>query len=31
MSIELCPEGGNDEYITLCNIGGLSMSGLEAI
>ena len=28
VSIKLCPEVGNDEYIIVCNFGGRRMSGL---
>ena len=31
MSIELCPEVGNDDYIIVCNFGGRSISGSEVI
>ena len=31
MSIELCPEVENDEYIIVCNFGGRSISGSEVI
>ena len=31
VSIKLCPEAGNDEYIVLCNFVGCSMSGFEVI
>ena len=29
VSIKLCPEVGNDEYIIVCNFGGRRMSGFE--
>ena len=31
VSIKLCPEVGNDEYIIVCNFGGRRMSGFEVI
>jgi len=31
VSIKLCPEAGNDEYIVLCNFVGCSMSSFEVI
>ena len=31
MSIELCPELENDEFIIVCNFGGRSISGSEVI
>ena len=31
MSIELCPEVGNDDFIIVCNFGGRSISGSEFI
>ena len=31
MSIELCPELENDEFIIACNFGGRSISGPEVI
>ena len=31
VSTKLCPEGGNDEYIILCNFGGCRTSGSEII
>ena len=31
VTIELCPEVGNDEYIIVCNFGGRRMSGFQVI
>ena len=31
MSIELCPEVGNDEFIIVCNFDGRSISSTEVI
>ena len=31
VSIKLCLEVGNDEYIIVCNFGGRRMSGFEVI
>ena len=31
LSIKLCTEVRNDEYIIVCNFGGCRMSGLEVI
>ena len=31
VSIKLCPEVGNDEYIIVCNFGGRRMSGCKVI
>ena len=31
VSIKLCLDVGNGEYITLCNCGGCIMSGFEVI
>ena len=31
VSINLCPEFGNDGYIIMCNFGGRSMSCVEII
>ena len=31
VSIKLCPEVGNDEYVIVCNFGGRRMSGFEVI
>ena len=31
MTIRLCPEVGNDEYIIVCNFGARRMSGFEVI
>ena len=31
VSIELCPELENDEFIIVCNFGGRSISGSEVI
>ena len=31
LSLELCPEVGNDEYLILCNFGGRSMIGFEVM
>ena len=31
VSTKLCPEGGNDEYIILCNFGDCRTSGSEII
>ena len=31
MSIKLCLEVGNDEYIIVCNFGGRRMKGFEVI
>ena len=31
VSIKSCPEFGNDGYISMCNFGGRSMSGVEII
>ena len=31
VTIKLCPEVGNDEYIIVCNFGARGMSGFEVI
>ena len=31
VSVKLCPNAGNDEYIIVCNFGSRRMSGFEVI
>ena len=31
VSVKLCPNVGNDEYIIVCNFGSRRMSGFEVI